>query len=366
MRDVCAPQTMFSSIVLAAVAGAGLALGAAPRFSWENMTGMVFFHACNESGMFNDQALDTIQKFPLVTIEKGQGFNDGTGRHAEAKIVEQCAAVKARNKNISTVFYINEVLDWYFYAMADTYKQNPEWWLRYSKAPHLPYYTAGDRTFNPPKGGMLVFDHSKQAVRDFWLGGFVDGIFTDSSQGSTHGTEKALNSTDQAAFEAGKVLTSSNLTAHFGGKAGAPYVGSTGVLIGKKPDQLGINAYQIEFFTASEDSIAELQAGVKQGYLVQAHTHSADTCGCSCMNDTAAAFLIGAGPYSYYGSGEWIAQDLDDVQRRWCPPIFERPLGAPTGDAVKGSDGIYRRSFSSGTKVEFDTKTNHGNIQWAS
>ena len=38
---------------------------------------MTFFHACNESGLFSSEALDTIVKFPMVTIEKGQGFNDG-------------------------------------------------------------------------------------------------------------------------------------------------------------------------------------------------------------------------------------------------------------------------------------------------
>lgn len=37
---------------------------------------MAFFHSCNESGPFSDRALDTITKFPLVTIEKGQGFHD--------------------------------------------------------------------------------------------------------------------------------------------------------------------------------------------------------------------------------------------------------------------------------------------------
>lgn len=93
----------------------------------------------------------------------------------------------------------------------------------------------------------------------------------------------------------------------------------TGVLIGKKSNQSGINAYQIEFFSPSEDSIQELvgrciqlssmscclqrldsqMAGVAKGYLVQAHAGVNEAvsqqCGCACMNDTLAAFLIGAG-----------------------------------------------------------------------
>ena len=48
-------------------------------------------------------------------------------------------------------------------------------------------------------------------------------------------------------------------------------------------------------FGAEESAIQELIAGVKQGYLVQAHTHEVDECGCPCMGDVVAAFLIGAG-----------------------------------------------------------------------
>jgi len=86
---------------------------------------------------------------------------------------------------------------------------------------------------------------------------------------------------------------------------------------------------------------------------------------------------------SYFGSGLWISADLKDVTQRWwaprpfraqimpqslplcrCPPLFERPLGKPVADAVKGADGVYRRAFASGTKVTFDTKTNNGTIVW--
>ena len=85
---------------------AALAHGAAairPKFSWDTLGNMTFIHTCNESGLFSDAALDTITKFPFVTVEKGQGFNDGTGRYAEEKIAEQLGAVKKRDPSISTV-----------------------------------------------------------------------------------------------------------------------------------------------------------------------------------------------------------------------------------------------------------------------
>ncbi len=55
---------------------------------------------------------------------------------------------------------------------------------------------------------------------------------------------------------------------------------------------------------------------------------------------------------------------MQDVQQRWCPPLFERPLGKPVSDAVK-KHGVYHRSFASGTTVTFDTSTNKGKVAWA-
>jgi hypothetical protein len=123
-----------------------------PKFSWDSVANMTFFHSCNESGLFSDAALDTIVKFPLVTIEKGQGFNDKSHpeQHAEEKIVAQLRAVKERDPSICTVFYMNSVLSWYFYEMNDIYTAHPEQWLYDSKTGKA-VRGGGDHTFDPPK-----------------------------------------------------------------------------------------------------------------------------------------------------------------------------------------------------------------------
>eukprot|EP00039_Didymoeca_costata_P015923 m.277406 g.277406 ORF g.277406 m.277406 type:complete len:381 (-) comp16306_c0_seq14:759-1901(-) len=356
-----------------------------PYHSWDTVGSMTFFHSCNESGLFSEAALDTIEKFPMVTIEKGQGFNNdncasfnATFPCAEKKIVAQCKAVKERNRSIATVFYMNSVLDWQFYHMHDDLIQHPEWQIRDSWTGQ-PAKLSGDKHFNPPKGGLLGFNHANSDMRDYWKAvcinatqtGFVDGCFSDSSQNATHGTEKHLNASDDQAFEAGKIQTMSEMTQFFGGAAGKPYEGSTGVLIGKKPDQQGINSFQIEFFGPDEGSIQELMQGVSLGYLVQAHVGDGSipsTKGCNdieAMTDVLAAFLIGAGDNSYFGTGPWITTGLEDIQQRWCPPLYEKPLGKPVGNAtLTGTE--YKRSFASGTTVTFDTKTNKGAINWGS
>jgi hypothetical protein len=289
--------------------------------------------------MFSEEALDTIVKFPFVTIEKGQGFHDGSpactatsGSCAEDKIVAQIAAIKKRDPTIATVFYMNSVLDWYFYRMHYQMLAHPSWSLKCSKGPDgqlaaekcgggigSPFYTSGDQHFNPPEEGMLVFDDSQQAVREFWLDvcfkavatGLVDGCFSDSSEVGSHGTGTALNKVANASYEAGKVLTMTEATKRFGGVAGQPYTNDvTGTLIGKFPNQQGINALQIEMFTNSEKELAVLMDAVSRGYLVQAHVAVSNlnvtNHGCPEMEDTAAAFLIGAGENSYFGTGSWI------------------------------------------------------------
>lgn len=360
-----------------------LARAIRPNHSWDTLGGMTYFHSCNESGLFSERALDTIARFPMVTIEKGQGFDAGcadygaTAPCAEQKITAQCEAVKKRDASIATVFYMNSVLSWYFYHMDVDMNAHPAWQLHDSKTGEA-VHTGGDKHFNPPKSGMLVYNHAAVGMREYWKAvcinatktGFVDGCFSDSSQPGSHKTSKYLNSTDNAAFEAGKVQTMTEMTAHFGVTAGAPYAGSTGVLIGKKPDQKGINAFQIEMFQPDEASIQVLMQGVSQGYLVQAHTKTgstADQKGCNdlaALTDMAAAFLIGAGDDSYFGSGPWIAAGIADVEQRWCAPLYERPLGKPAGPATK-TGNVYQRSFASGTEVLFDTGSNKGTINWA-
>ena len=89
--------------------------------------------------------------------------------------------------------------------------------------------------------------------------------------------------------------------------------------------------------------------------------------GVMCMNVAQCSnTLTLSGKDCYYGSGTWISPSLKDVQQRWCPPLFEKPLGEPLADATKDSAGVWHRSFKSGTTVRFDTKKNKGAINWMS
>ena len=63
-----------------------------------------------------------------------------------------------------------------------------------------------------------------------------------------------------------------------------------------------------------------------------------------------AAFLIVAGPYSYFGCSDW-----EDVPT-W-PAVYDKPLGAPLGPAVQDATGTWKRAFVSGASCSINSGT---------
>ena len=78
-----------------------------------------------------------------------------------------------------------------------------------------------------------------------------------------------------------------------------------------------------------------------------------------------AAFLAGAGPYHYYGCGDWVGAGAHgNFSEHWMAGAFDRPLGAPLADAAYAGS-VWTRAFASGTTVSFDARTGRGRIRWA-
>ena len=93
--------------------------------------------------------------------------------------------------------------------------------------------------------------------------------------------------------------------------------------------------------------------------LIEAHASCSATAD---ITDTLAAFLIGMNKYSYYQcSNGWQWPDAWNIWHK----EFDKPLGEPLAPAIK-KNGVYSRSFKSGTNVTFDTSTNKGKIVWGS
>ena len=320
---------------------------ALPPFSWDTLP--VFYHSSNQSGDFSRDALETIAKFSMVTIEKWQAY-EVKGVDDEDAMVIAMRDVKKMNPNVATYFYMNSFKDRpEMTRMARQLNEHPEWALKDDQ---------GNKVKN--NQGLYVFDVSQADVRNWWLETCLnattsssgDGCYCDSSQHTDGRGFKPQVSTDKLKLWGEGLL---NLTMEV-----QKALGDSKLLIGKVPDQPYVKAVQIEFFEANNDSINDLMEGVKNGKVMQAHV----PVGIDCTGDLTkymAAFLIGAGKYSYFGCGEWQAIGKDSKPLTWREE-YDKPLGEP--EPPEYHNNMWSRRFSKGTLVTFDTKTNTGTIKW--
>ena len=77
-----------------------------------------------------------------------------------------------------------------------------------------------------------------------------------------------------------------------------------------------------------------------------------------------AAFLVGMGERSYFTCGSWEDTLSSPTTSSWLP-VYDLPLGEPIANASLGADGVWRRSFASGTRATFDTVAEVGRVFWA-
>ena len=264
-------------------------------------------------------------------------------------------AVKGINPNVATYFYMNSFKDRpEMTRMAREFEQNRDYQLR-----------SEDGQLVKNNQGFYVFDLSNPKVRKWWLDTCLnatkfangDGCFCDSSQhtnDSEHAFKPSLSPAKLKAWGEGLLTLTGDVQ---------NALGDDKLLIGKVPLQPYVKAVQIEFFSASNDSINNLMLGTRNGHVMQAHV----PVGVSCkgdLTDYMAAFLIGVSERNYFGCGNWHADGDDTTPFLWRPE-YDKPLGKPTTPPTYRLDtGIWTREFESGTKVIFDTNKNKGTIEW--
>ena len=338
-------STMLTLFVIALVVGSTKA--ALPQFSWDTLP--VFFHSSNYSGQYNDDALKVIAKFQMVTIEKCMGL-EVKNVDDEDEMVLAMMAVKKINPKVATYFYMN------------SFKDRPEMTRMAREVEQNPNYVLKDDNGQKVKiGDLSVFDLSKYEVRKWWLDICLnatkfangDGCFCDMSASEDVHLKPPPNELTMKAWKEGML----NLTREV-----QEALGEDKLLIGKVANQSYVKSVQIEYFTADNKSINSLILGAKVGQVMQAHVPVNVSC-TSDLTNYIAAFLIGAGEYAYFGCGDWCAEGNNTKPLTWHAE-YDKPLGAPKSPAMY-EQGVWTRSFTSGTKVMFDTKHNTGTINWS-
>ena len=165
---------------------------AMPPRGWNTVGEQVFIHGCKADGLFNATELAVATKFPLMTVEKGQGLR--LPGFADGKMAAIAAQYKQSRKQAGladgwALFYSNVKLDWEFFQLHAQMEVHPSWPVQANGAVSGdPCRSAGDHSFPQPPEGMLCFNHSKPTVREAFINACVnathhgfDGCFLDSA-----------------------------------------------------------------------------------------------------------------------------------------------------------------------------------------
>ena len=336
-----------------------------PPFSWETLP--VFFHSANSSGsVWSDAAAKQITRFSMATFEKAYGMRlpNGSTRSEEVAGPEACRLIQAATPTgktpPATFFYLNSVIDWPFNRdLHSLMVSNPTW--RVTNTNGAAVMVRGQFGYNMTNDAMRArwVKECVDAVKQGCTGCFIDQAnmneyFPGVSQAALADYNKAHR---QSFKDLSDALSPTGNYALFNHLA--------------VPQSRGLHAQamMIEDFVGSENCIARLQTTVARGYIIEARAGHFVDCGPNALDTSSlAAFLIGAGNFSYYHCATTWSSDPEwpNVRDAWLDwlPAYDIPLGEPLTPGAKGKDGIWRRSFRSGTRVSFDPSTLNGTIAW--
>ena len=352
-----------------------------PVWSWD--TPPVFFHGSDTAGGegdggFTSAQLDVISRFPMATMEKWQGSDVTPTIFEEDAWVVGARQIKARRPDTTVVVWLDsfriytadKTLNPDLGQQCTTGNFRPAAFLESHKAQYvLPNASDVGRVGGgwalEPWSRCHIFDHRQAAARDYWTGmclnltasGVIDGCGADASwQDGIHDNWEHMDAEVLEAWDEGHRAMMRQTTAAL----------ADGVLLGKDPWEVGdyVNGALHEGCSASNATINTLRnltaVAAAQGRRLVYQVHGSNHFDIS----EFAAFLCGAGPYHYFGLGGWNEHG-GNFSQHWVDDVFDRPLGAPLGDAVYEYErDEWHRSFAFGTNVTFNAKSNIGTVSW--
>eukprot|EP00041_Stephanoeca_diplocostata_P008544 m.126498 g.126498 ORF g.126498 m.126498 type:complete len:494 (+) comp17375_c0_seq1:87-1568(+) len=348
-----------------------------PQFSWDTMP--VFFHGSqtdtDKTGAFSPEAIQQIARYPIATIEKWQGSQAPVFLYEEDAMIASATLLKKANPNMTVnvwfdsvrIYTANKTLNPSAKRSCGTGHFRPAEFLETH-----PSYLLQNSSGLPavePWSGCHIYNFKEQAVRDYWkdmclnmtASGVIDGCGADASW-QTNPCKGTCSAAEAAEWDSWHRVAMRDATQAMG----------EGVVIGKDAYELfdHVNAVLHEGCAAAEATILTLQNITQETNRLPPPSPTQPRrrvymCHGKGTEDEAAAFLIGAGPYQYYGFGGW-SQAGSDFSGHWSPELFEPALGTPVADGVKDpTTGVWHRTFASGTTVSFDPTSNKGVINWA-
>ena len=149
-----------------------------PEFSWKTIP--QYLHIRKNTG-YTETEIDYMSGFPLITLEKSQGWKDKDIGNTEAGARKAAVQIKSKQKENTILYYRNAIINWDHYKKDDAFiKENPDALLRNE---------SGDLVYMP-NGSTPYFDITKDYVKEYWLNSVIDmvkgktnfdGVFIDAN-----------------------------------------------------------------------------------------------------------------------------------------------------------------------------------------
>lgn len=362
-----------------------------PEFSWDHVP--LYMHIRKDK-RFSAEELAFISRFPIITFEKRTGIaEDGS---TEAGTQEAAKAVKALNPKAKVLFYWNVIVYYGLYEANEALATIENWQLKgFDGKPHL------------IRGTQDTYNLSDREFRDWWIRtcanqvnqDVIDGVFLD-------GNIKVLYPPFLAqviSAEESEVYRQcyDEMMVALREAIGPDKLMHANIIRGLFPDA-GLSCLRkhfdgsyLECFETVMDGssyeayvakgIAAVQQAAKEGHLITFHMGPKAVI----QNDVAnkkiivddsfgnvdvdadslqkrfeyclAMFLIFAEKYSYFNFTPGYGAEAQDLWKKWYPE-YDRPLGAPKGDACQ--DGyVYTREFEH-CSVWLDIENRTGALTW--
>jgi len=359
-----------------------------PPFSWATVP--VFMHSQNKTGPFNDTALEFMARFPIVTIGGGQDL--GVKKCCnEEKVVVAARGIKAYNKSTRVLYYQNALINF------------PQVHLNSTVDSSLLLHDKDGKLVSLGQCGHMhgvnhtLFDHSNPKMRKAWIDNavevvrknpeLIDGVFCD--RGGSFAKAAAID-LPCVEFESGKLrawdvghwqmiadlqeaVQQITKTAVIIGNHVAP----TGPMNLKKGSDWSGKMFET-FLPVSTNYVPPgdqlpVLIGMDSQRIAEVHVDycSFDQKGglpaaYTLYEQSLAAFLIGAGEYSYYACTGNSNQGwgMNNGWDQWSLD-YSRPLGKPLGLAAHNTKtNVWHRKFASGTQVWLDGGADDWKAGW--
>lgn len=382
---LCCQNSNAQEASQASATGVDAARPESPGFTWDRIP--LYMHI-RKAKTFTDEEIAFLAKFPLITFEKANGYQDHGSVEAGTLVAAQ--AVKKVNPDAKILYYRNVIVHYGNYQADKRLEEIPEAFLQ-------------DENGNTKlvRNRVRAYDLSNPKLRNWWVDSCsamtadasIDGIFIDGNIKALEpgylrrqiGAAKKKQSMDgyhllmkqtREAVGPNKLMIGNILRARFD-DAGLEYLDyfDGSYLEGFFHNVGGVS--KVEYVAKGIDV---MQTAARQGKIIafttgfstpkntsdlgidESHAKvSSDEAARQALVFPLAIFLICAEEHSYFRIHEGYSADEDDRWMRWLSE-YDRPLGPPSGPAKK--DGFrYSRKFQHAT-VQLDIQKRTASIQW--